>query len=156
MLALSLPPEFWSSRCPQGTASDAHGLFLRGGYFPIAAPASHSSCGSPAAPQAPVSSTVRAAPTPAGLMSPEALVHSAEGSCWGFPHSPWHAGPSHPTSACPGSLCGILLHSTGTSCPINTRPGSGPPPQPLGGGGSQGWQAVSLETEPTAFLTEPL
>lgn len=62
-----------------------------------------------------------------------ALAHSAEGSCWVFPHSPGALGPLtqclswNPLLGSPKLFC--------TSFPINTGPGSEPPPQPLGGSG---------------------
>lgn len=74
-----------------------------------------------------------------------------------------HQRPSH---AAPGTLDPLthrclswnpLLGSpTGTSFPISTRPGSQPPPQPLGGCGQVSRAGrLFLETGPT-FLPEPL
>lgn len=65
-----------------------------------------------------------------------APVYDTECGCWVFPHSPWHSGPSHPPSACPGTPWWVALSPTHTSFPINTGLG---PSRSSHCGGRQHW-----------------
>lgn len=111
--------------------------FLMRGYFQDRCPqrASHPSSSGPCCARKHLS-TPCSAVTPARVLSPQAPMHSTERGCWEFPYSPWHSEPSYPPSACPGTPHRVSL-SPFTSFPINTRPGSQPPAQPLGGNGPE-------------------
>lgn len=132
LLQASPPQEFWSAHCPQDTTLPNEGILsgsLSSASFPplLQWPL--------LCPQAPVNSLFHSAVTAARVLSPQAPTHSTERGCWEFPYSR-HSEPSYPPSACPGTPHRVSL-SPFTSFPINTRPGSQPPAQPLRGNGPE-------------------
>lgn len=167
MLALSLlPEEVWNSHCPQATASDTEGLFLRGGYFQDCCPqrASHPSCSCSCCPSGTCQLHVPFSHHCSRFMSPQALytVLRAAAGCFLMSWALWTLS-STTCLSWNTSLGSPKLHWY--SSPISIKPGSEPPTHlsGVGGGGERrqwtgiwGRRAVSLETEPTAFLTEPL